>query len=735
MRARPEPTTHGAAIRLFVFTALMTAALIYAGATMAQDGNSAAVAQENSEIVSETDAAESGVSRERMMRSAGEPRYRDQPRHGIAGRARHIRVNGNLLQQAEIELDLVDTPITIVRERIERKGERHLTWIGHVKGSSFSSEVVLTRVRGKISGHITLGRKLYEVTTTSSGEPIVFEVNTDGLPPDVEFHAPLTVPDQSSQRSSTPPVAADGPSIVDIMVLYTPRTCARYGRDSDGSCAATEAKVIAAVAAANQAYNNSAINVQLNLVHTDEVSYSESGDMGVTLSDLQRTNDGRLDQVHSLRNTHGADIVSLITEDRNACGVGYVMQNRSSRFASYAFNVVYSSCLSSQTLAHEVGHNMGSQHDRDSTSFPGVSSYAYGYRSCGSNGFTTVMAYGCSGAAGRSHFSNPSIRFSDGRPTGTSTENNARSINETATTVAAWRASTNGGGNTGTTGTGTGGGGTTEPPAEPVPTVPSTLIATALSTSSIEIKWTDRANNENGFHLDRARGTGSWARVATFGANATRVVNNGLAEGTNYRYRVRAFNGTGASAWSNTASATTSREVTSTESVPAAPLDFRYRYRANRNRVQLRWTDASDNETGFYVIRNNRVIATLGAGTRYYRDYSITQGQAYVYRVEAYNSAGGASTGTLRVDTRVGYSRINTSARVKTTSGGDTKIFLVWSGIPGNEVKVIRNNRVISTTNNDGRFINIRNKPGTWRYKVCDMGQDLCSSPTQIVTR
>ncbi len=705
MRARPDPTSNGAAIRLLTLTLLLTGLLMWASAYAADQAP--------------------------MMQNDGEPGLADQPRHGVAGRMRRMRVDTDLLGQSSVDLELVDQTITIVRERVERNGDRHLTWIGHVEGSEESSEVVLTRVRGKISGHITLDEKLYEVSTTASGSPIVFEVNKEQLPPDVEFIAPFVPDDEQTQRAASPNAAYDGPAIVDLMVLYTPRTCSRYGRDSDGGCASTEAKVLAAVAAANQAYNNSAINVQLNLVHMDEVSYNESGDMGVTLSDLQRKNDGRLETAHTLRDRYGADIVSMITEDSNACGVGYVMQSRSAAFAGYAFNVVYSSCLSSQTLAHEVGHNMGSQHDRDSTSFGGVSSYAYGYRACGSNGFTTVMAYGCSGASGRSHFSNPQVRFSDGRATGTATANNARSINETATTVSAWRASTNGGGNTGSGGE-TGGG--TTPTEEPIPAAPQSLVSTALSSSSIEIRWNDRSDNEDGFNIDRATGTGTWRRVATVGANTTRVVNNGLASNTNFRYRVRAFNGTGASAWSNIASATTARETTNSGAVPSAPVDFRYRYNTRRNRVILRWTDTANNETGFNVIRNNRVIAVLPANSRYYRDYNIQQSQTYTYRVEAFNGAGGASTTSLGINTRVGFSRLTVSARTKRADNGDFRVVLVWSGASGGKVKILRNGKEISTTKNDGRYVNIRNRTGTWKYRVCNLDRSQCSNAVQVTS-
>src|SRR5207249_2193257 len=77
--------------------------------------------------------------------------------------------------------------------------------------------------------------------------------------------------------------------------------------------------------------------------------------------------------------------------------------------------------------------------------------------------------------------------------------------------------------------------------------------------SQIDLAWTDNATNEDGFRIERCAGAGCavFTEIATVGANVTTYQNTGLAFNTSYTYRVRAYNGAGPSAYSNTATATT----------------------------------------------------------------------------------------------------------------------------------------------------------------------------------
>jgi hypothetical protein len=55
------------------------------------------------------------------------------------------------------------------------------------------------------------------------------------------------------------------------------------------------------------------------------------------------------------------------------------------------------------------------------------------------------------------------------------------------------------------------------------PTAPSALTATAVSSTQIDLGWTDNSSNEQGFRIERCMGAGctSFAEVATVGADVT----------------------------------------------------------------------------------------------------------------------------------------------------------------------------------------------------------------------
>jgi len=95
-------------------------------------------------------------------------------------------------------------------------------------------------------------------------------------------------------------------------------------------------------------------------------------------------------------------------------------------------------------------------------------------------------------------------------------------------------------------------------PVLTTPAAPSGLTAAAVSSSQINLAWTDNANTETGFKIERKTGAGgTYAQIATVGANATTYNNSGLSAATTYYYRVRATNSSGDSAYSNEANATT----------------------------------------------------------------------------------------------------------------------------------------------------------------------------------
>lgn len=116
----------------------------------------------------------------------------------------------------------------------------------------------------------------------------------------------------------------------------------------------------------------------------------------------------------------------------------------------------------------------------------------------------------------------------------------------------------------------------------------------------------------------------------------------GLAGGTPYSYRVRAFNNGGTSAYSNTATATTQPPPP-----PPTPPSNLTATTLSASSIQLLWTDNAFNETLYHVERcqgagcaNFTEIAQLGVNTATYSDNGLPINTTYVYRVRASNSDG-----------------------------------------------------------------------------------------------
>ena len=95
-------------------------------------------------------------------------------------------------------------------------------------------------------------------------------------------------------------------------------------------------------------------------------------------------------------------------------------------------------------------------------------------------------------------------------------------------------------------------------PAAPVPpAAPSNLSAAPGTYGQINLTWTDNANNETAFLIERSTDGVNFSQVASANANATNYADNGLNSSTTYTYRVRATNSAGNSNYSNIANTTT----------------------------------------------------------------------------------------------------------------------------------------------------------------------------------
>jgi hypothetical protein len=332
-----------------------------------------------------------------------------------------------LADAGAVELVLPDGVFTAKLERIDTR-KAGFTWRGRIHGGW---DVLLTQHDGAISGLIYTPWVQYEVLPGPGG-PRLAMIDPAMYPECAQEDAPSV--GGKAQAAQTAAVAGDVVDI-DVMVVYTPQA-----RDGAGGTAQIQSTIQAAVDITNTAYANSGVDVRLNLVHVQQIGINDSNNSSTDLNNLRNNS-----TVQNLRNTHGADLVSMIVESNGACGIGYVQRTPGASFAPFGFQVTTRSCaVGNLSFAHEFGHNQGCEHDPANGTSPSSASYPYAFGHFHSGAYRTVMSYSnqCTGGCARApYFSNPNVSH-QGLATGIANQReNFRTINNTAAIVAAFRPS------------------------------------------------------------------------------------------------------------------------------------------------------------------------------------------------------------------------------------------------------------------------------------------------------
>ncbi len=216
------------------------------------------------------------------------------------------------------------------------------------------------------------------------------------------------------------------------------------------------------------------------------------------------------------------------------------------------------------------------------------------------------------------------------------------------------------------------------------PSVPTGLAVTPVSSSSVNLSWTDASTNETGFQIERSLTLGSgYSPVDTTAANAVTSSDAGLTASTAYYYRIRAINAGGMSSYTSEVS------VTTPAAIPAIPSGLTATA-ASPTSINLSWTDASSNETGFEIERSLTtatgfsLIDTTAANAVSYSDINLTGSTAYYYRIRAINT-GGSSAYTTEVTATTPAATPNPPTGLVVTTISPTTINLSWSDASNNE--------------------------------------------------
>ncbi|MDB6028794.1 MAG: hypothetical protein JWM68_5017, partial [Verrucomicrobiales bacterium] len=218
------------------------------------------------------------------------------------------------------------------------------------------------------------------------------------------------------------------------------------------------------------------------------------------------------------------------------------------------------------------------------------------------------------------------------------------------------------------------------------PSAPSSCAVAVVSSSSLKVTWHDNSGIESGYKVERSLSSGSgFAQIGTTGANGTALTSTGLASGTRYYFRVRAYNAAGNSGYSNVGNNVTK------DTIPAGATGLTATA-VSSAQINLAWACAAGNEDGFKIYRSTdgttfAQIATAGINATTYSSVGLVGNTKYYYRVYSYNTAGnGAVSGTASDTTAPNPPTALTAVSQGSTALGWDKVNLAWTDNANSEV-------------------------------------------------
>lgn len=146
--------------------------------------------------------------------------------------------------------------------------------------------------------------------------------------------------------------------LIDILVVYTKETKVALGGIDQ-----VIAKAKQCVNNSNNVFRSSKINTQSRLVQVAEINYRTGNILANELGYMRSKTDGKMDEIHDMRDKAGADVVCLLTDKdtQRTRGMAYILSSENGS-PDNAFTVNYYSTAHG-VYPHEIGHTLGCNHN------------------------------------------------------------------------------------------------------------------------------------------------------------------------------------------------------------------------------------------------------------------------------------------------------------------------------------------------------------------------------------
>ena len=609
-----------------------------------------------------------------------------------------VQVDLDLLRGAPARLELptpdgrmIDAELSVFEDR----GDGDLMWAGGQRGAGYET-VVLTVEGGRMAGRFgEAGGAVYRIGAGATGSgrmamlagpgldaPAPYcsvDGMTDALPPRPRGAGTVVRSVDIEQRVA----GAQEHETLDIVVLYT-ADAAAFWAERGGA----EASIRNAGDYLNMTLRNGGIATPGRIVHMAEappelnrVGRDGLGEYATELNLRTYWNGEAL----RLRSEHRADIVHIFSGERpqmlDACGRAYLLTRglTAEDFGPFAYSWTTShpSCGDDAAIfAHEIGHNLGANHDPANVQQPSVAVHPYAFGHANFDripNIGTVMSY-----LGQVEPYLSSSRITiHGRTIGIADErDNERALRETieiGVEYSDWVPSLDG------------------RPAQP------TGLGIDVSGESLVVTWEDNAPEADGYVVSYQQEDEDEPTTVSATDRTEATIGFDWAEpGSRYFFWVYALEGEVQSLRSSFV------EFIVPGAAPEAPTDVSLEaWFSSTDFLLISWTDNSENEDGFEI----RVFAgedgvargTLPADSTGALATDLTPGVEYSARIYAFNDGGYSepaeseaaaalppSPGPVAVSGLVATATGPTSVRLEwTDNADDEEVYIASAFVPG----------------------------------------------------